>query len=74
MATADSITASVVDRRAARRAAKHALRVQGVRRFKVFWLRNNKEHGSPWFSSEARAKKAYDIVASKYGPAVIYVD
>jgi hypothetical protein len=40
----------------------------------VFYLKNKIEHHTAWFNSKQRALRAFEIMKSKYGHAIIYVD
>lgn len=55
-----------------RRAVKEALRHPGIQKFCVLWLEKGREHRSPWFYSSKRAEQAKEIMASKYGKAIVY--
>lgn len=61
-------------RRITIQAAKQAIAHLGIRRFCVLYLRDGRERSSPWFNSRDRAHQAYDILAAKYGQAIIFVD
>lgn len=54
--------------------ARKALMVTGRRAYRVFYLKNGKEHKSGWFFSEDRARQAYDVVIGKGYKAIIYLD
>lgn len=61
-------------RRKAIRDCKEALKFTGASRYLVLWIRDGKERKSPWFLSEARALAAREMMAQKYGQAIVYVD
>lgn len=61
-------------RRAKKRAAKQSIAHLGIQRFCVFYLKDGKEHRSPWFGSRSRAHVARELLATKYGPAIVYID
>lgn len=57
-----------------RRQAREALKGQGIRRFAVLYVKDGREHRSPWFSSRKRAHTARALLQTKHGAAVIYAD
>ncbi|HLO61722.1 MAG TPA: hypothetical protein VK165_02030 [Azonexus sp.] len=59
---------------AIRRAAKQSIAHIGVQRFCVCYLKNGREHRSPWFNSRTRAHLAREILAAKNGPAIVWID
>lgn len=61
-------------RHAIKRAAKQSIAHLGIQRFCVFYRRDGTEQRSPWFSSLSRALVARELVAAKYGPAIVYID
>lgn len=42
----------------------------------VIFLKNGKEHQTPWFASKERARRALDLMKRRYGErnAVLYLD
>lgn len=58
----------------AKRACKEALRYTGISKYCVLWIRDGKERRSPWFHSSERAHRAREMMAQKYGQAIVYVD
>lgn len=61
-------------RRAIKRAAKQSIANLGTQCFCVLYLRGGKERRSPWFSARSRAHLARELLAAKYGPAIVYID
>lgn len=61
-------------RHAIKRAAKQSIAHLGIQRFCVLYRRDGTEHSSPWFSSRSRAHVARELLAAKYGPAIVYID
>ena len=57
-----------------RRAAKESLRHTGVQRFRLLFMRDGKEIKGPWFNNLTSAHQAREMMVSKYGLAVIYID
>ncbi len=45
----------------------------GMRKYCVLYLKNGREHRSPWFSSKERTKKARQLLAAKHGKTIIYI-
>ncbi len=62
------------DRRSIKRAAKESISHLGIQRFRVFFLKGGKEHKTNWFTSRTRAHQAREIMATKYGDAIVYID
>lgn len=62
------------ERRAIKRTAKESISHLGIERFRVLYLKAGKEHKTNWFNSGTRAHQAREIMASKYGQAIVYVD
>lgn len=61
-------------RHAIKRVAKQSISHLGTQRFCVLYLKDGKEHSSPWFGSRSRAHVARELLAAKYGPAIVYMD
>lgn len=40
----------------------------------VLYLKDGREHRSPWFASPARASRALAVMRRRYGAAVLYRD
>lgn len=61
-------------RKTASRACKEALSYTGMRKYCVLWVQGGRECRSPWFYSRERAHQAKEIMKSKFGAAIVYVD
>lgn len=61
-------------KRAIKRAAKQSIAHLGIQRFCVLYRKDGKEHSSPWFISRSRAHVARELLAAKYGQAIVYID
>lgn len=40
----------------------------------VLYVKDRREHRTPWFKSKERAKVALQVMQRKYGKAIIYMD
>lgn len=67
-------TQAGLDRAATRKAARDSIQSIGIERFCVLYPINGKEHQSPWFNNREAANKARQLLASKYGAAIVFAD
>lgn len=51
-----------------------ALDGTGKRRYCVFYLKEGREHRSPWFNVRRNADRAFALLSGRYGRATVYVD
>lgn len=40
----------------------------------ILYIKDGREHRSPWFTSPARADRALAVMRRRYGRALIYID
>ena len=51
-----------------------ALAFRGIERFCVLYLKGGREHRTGWFYSRQRAEAARELMARKFGSAIIFAD
>ena len=65
---------NTIERRSIKRLAKESIRHLGIERFIVLFLKDGKEHKTNWFNSRTRANQAREMMANKYGKAIVLID
>jgi hypothetical protein len=45
-----------------------------MRKYCVLYLKNGREQRSPWFSSAARAARAFEVLNRRFRECIVYVD